>query len=62
MDKSIIDNTKTKLVDFDDINCLYSALAKIADEFKLEYWIDADQSIHLPKKTIAGKYYTWIWA
>lgn len=47
--KGIIDNTETKLVDFDDINCL-SALAKIADEFKLEYWIDADQSIHFTER------------
>ncbi|ODM52220.1 hypothetical protein BFF93_15670 [Elizabethkingia meningoseptica] len=47
--KGIIDNTETKLVDFDDVNCL-SALAKIADEFKLEYWIDADQSIHFTER------------
>ncbi|WP_407483289.1 hypothetical protein [Elizabethkingia meningoseptica] len=47
--KGIIDNTETKLVSFDDINCL-SALAKIADEFKLEYWIDADQSIHFTER------------
>ncbi|WP_395762434.1 hypothetical protein [Elizabethkingia anophelis] len=57
--KGIIDNTETKLVDFDDINCL-SALAKIADEFKLEYWIDADQSIHFterkPKANITLEY------
>ncbi|WP_407487579.1 hypothetical protein, partial [Elizabethkingia anophelis] len=47
--KGIIDNTETKLISFDDINCL-SALAKIADEFKLEYWIDADQSIHFTER------------
>ncbi|MBE9391963.1 hypothetical protein [Elizabethkingia anophelis] len=47
--KGIIDTTETKLVSFDDINCL-SALAKIADEFKLEYWIDADQSIHFTER------------
>ncbi len=44
-----IDATETKNVQFDDLNCL-SALAKIAEEFKLEYWIDADKSIHFTER------------
>ncbi|MFX1612082.1 phage tail protein [Riemerella anatipestifer] len=49
-----IDSTETKTVDFSEYNCL-AALTKISEEFGLEFWIDADKSIHLEeRKKVSG--------
>lgn len=49
-----IDSTETKTVDFSDYNCL-AALTRIANEFGVEFWIDADKSIHLEeRKQVSG--------
>lgn len=49
-----IDTTDTILVDFSGYNCL-AALTRIAEEFKLELWIDANKSIHLTeRKAVSG--------
>jgi|GEM_PF-1935802 len=44
-----VDATETKNVQFDEMNCL-TALSKIADEFKLEFWVDSDKSIHFTER------------
>lgn len=52
--KGIVDETEVKNVSFSDINCL-EAVAKVAEEFKLEYWIDSDKSIHFTeRKPVSG--------
>ncbi|MDY3528660.1 hypothetical protein PG593_02555 [Riemerella anatipestifer] len=49
-----IDSTETKTIDFSEYNCL-AALTKISEEFGLEFWIDADKSIHLEeRKQVSG--------
>ncbi|WP_221410398.1 phage tail protein, partial [Riemerella anatipestifer] len=49
-----IDNTETKTIDFSDYNCL-AALTRIAEDFGLEFWVDADKSIHLEeRKKVSG--------
>ncbi|AKQ39400.1 hypothetical protein AS87_03450 [Riemerella anatipestifer Yb2] len=49
-----IDSAETKTVDFSEYNCL-AALTKISEEFGLEFWIDADKSIHLEeRKKVSG--------
>lgn len=52
--KGVVDDTEVKNVSFSDANCL-EAISKIADEFKLEYWIDSDKSIHFTeRKPVSG--------
>lgn len=52
--KGVVDETETKLVTFDGHNCL-TAIAKVTEEFGLEFWIDGDKSIHLTeRKEISG--------
>ncbi|MDY3518584.1 hypothetical protein PG608_05070, partial [Riemerella anatipestifer] len=49
-----IDSTETKTIDFSDYNCL-AALTRIAEDFGLEFWVDADKSIHLEeRKKVSG--------
>ncbi len=49
-----VTSTESKQVDFNGDNCL-SVLAKIAEAFKLEYWVDNDKSIHFEEcKQISG--------
>lgn len=48
--KGDIDVTDTKTVSFDKDNCL-SALAKIAEEFEIEYWVDGNKTINLTERT-----------
>lgn len=49
-----IDTTETKQLHFSSENCL-AVLSKIAQEFKLEYWVDANKSIHLTeRKAVSG--------
>lgn len=49
-----VEDTEHKLVDFSNYNCL-GALTRIADEFGLEFWVDADKSIHLTeRKRVSG--------
>ncbi|WP_261390766.1 phage tail protein [Riemerella anatipestifer] len=49
-----IDSTETKTIDFRDYNCL-AALTRIAEDFGLEFWVDADKSIHLEeRKKVSG--------
>lgn len=50
-----VEDTEHKLVDFSNYNCL-GALTKIADEFGLEFWVDADKSIHLTERKRASGY------
>lgn len=47
--KGTVIETEAKQVDFSEDNCL-SALAKIAEAFEVEYWIDADKSIHIVER------------
>lgn len=52
--KGIVDSTEVKNVNFSDCNLL-EAISKIADEFKLEYWIDSDKSMHFTeRKPVSG--------
>lgn len=47
-------NLGTKQIDFNGDNCL-TALAKIAEEFKIEYWVDGNKTIHLTeRKAVSG--------
>lgn len=49
-----IDETEAKQLNFSAENCL-AVLSKIAQEFKLEYWVDGDKSIHLTeRKSVSG--------
>ncbi|MFK8283486.1 phage tail protein [Capnocytophaga canis] len=49
-----IDETEAKQLNFSAENCL-AVLSKIAQEFKLEYWVDGDKSIHLTeRKAVSG--------
>lgn len=49
-----IDETEAKQLSFSAENCL-AVLSKIAQEFKLEYWVDGDKSIHLTeRKAVSG--------
>lgn len=50
-----VEDTEHKLVDFSNYNCL-GALTRIADEFGLEFWVDADKSIHLTERKRASGY------
>lgn len=50
-----IDTTEAKQLSFSAENCL-SVLAKIAQEFKLEYWVDGDKSIHLTERKVISGY------
>lgn len=47
--KGTVIETEAKQVDFSEDNCL-SAPAKIAEAFEVEYWIDADKSIHIVER------------
>lgn len=47
--KGTVIETEAKQVDFSEDNCL-SALAKIAEAFEVEYWIDANKSIHIVER------------
>ncbi len=47
---------EAKTVDFSGHTCL-SALSKIASEFELEYWVDADKSIHLEERIHLTDYF-----
>lgn len=47
--KGAVIETEAKQVDFSEDNCL-SALAKIAEAFEVEYWIDDDKSIHIVER------------
>lgn len=52
--KGTVDETEVKLISFSSVNCL-EAISKLADEFELEYWIDADKSIHFTeRKPVSG--------
>lgn len=52
--KGTVDTTEVKNISFSDTNCL-EGISKIADEFKLEYWIDSDKSIHFTeRKPVSG--------
>lgn len=52
--KGVVDETEVKNVSFSDANCL-EAISKIAEEFKLEYWIDSNKSIHFTeRKPVSG--------
>lgn len=53
--KGVVDETEVKNVSFSDNNCL-QAISKLAEEFKLEYWIDDDQSIHFTKRAAQSGY------
>ncbi|MGQ3645158.1 phage tail protein, partial [Ornithobacterium rhinotracheale] len=46
---------ETKTIDFSNYNCL-AALTRIAEEFDVEFWIDADKSIHLENRSQASGY------
>ncbi|SDE77477.1 phage tail protein, partial [Riemerella columbipharyngis] len=46
---------ETKTVDFSNYNCL-AALTRISDEFGVEFWIDADKSIHLEERKQSSGY------
>ncbi|GET46488.1 phage tail protein [Capnocytophaga felis] len=49
-----VDETEAKQLGFSAENCL-AVLSKIAQEFKLEYWVDGDKSIHLTeRKSVSG--------
>ncbi|MFJ1323598.1 phage tail protein [Capnocytophaga canis] len=49
-----VDETESKQLNFSAENCL-AVLSKIAQEFKLEYWVDGDKSIHLTeRKAVSG--------
>ncbi|MFJ1474887.1 phage tail protein [Capnocytophaga cynodegmi] len=49
-----VDETEAKQLNFSAENCL-AVLSKIAQEFKLEYWVDGDKSIHLTeRKAVSG--------
>lgn len=49
-----IDQTEAKQLSFSAENCL-AVLSKIAQEFKLEYWVDGNKSIHLTeRKAVSG--------
>lgn len=50
-----VEGTEHKLVDFSNYNCL-GALTRISDEFGLEFWVDADKSIHLTERKRASGY------
>lgn len=50
-----VDTTTAKQVDFNGDNCL-SALAKIAEAFDIEYWVDGNKSIHLTKRNAISGY------
>ncbi|MGV4567091.1 hypothetical protein, partial [Ornithobacterium rhinotracheale] len=50
-----VSTTETKTIDFSNSNCL-AALARIAEEFDIELWIDADKSIHLENRTQSSGY------
>lgn len=50
-----VDTTTAKQVDFNGDNCL-SALAKIAEAFDIEYWVDGNKSIHLTKRNSISGY------
>lgn len=50
-----VEDTEHKLVDFSNYNCL-GALTRISDEFGLEFWVDADKSIHLTERKRASGY------
>ena len=52
--KGVVDDTEVKNITFSDFNCL-EAISKIAEEFKLEYWIDSNKSIHFTeRKPVSG--------
>lgn len=51
----IVGNNVGKQVDFNGHNCL-TAIAKIAEEFEIEYWIDGDKTIHLAERKSASGY------
>ncbi len=52
--KGVVDQTETKLMTFGGHNCL-TAVAKVAEEFGLEFWIDGDKSIHFTeRKGVSG--------
>ncbi len=52
--KGTVDETETKLITFSGHNCL-TAVAKVAEEFGLEFWIDGNKSIHYTeRKNISG--------
>ena len=52
--KGVIDVTDAKTVSFSKDNCL-SALAKIAEEFEIEYWVDGNKTISLTeRKAVSG--------
>ncbi len=52
--KGVVAESEVKNVSFSESNCL-EAISKIADEFKLEYWIDSDKSIHFTeRKSVSG--------
>ncbi|MCZ2084165.1 MAG: phage tail protein [Flavobacteriales bacterium] len=52
--KGVVDDTEVKNINFSDCNCL-EAISKIAEEFKLEYWIDSNKSIHFTeRKPVSG--------
>lgn len=47
--------TETKTIDFSNYNCL-AAITRIAEEFDIELWIDADKSIHLENRSQSSGY------
>ncbi len=52
--KGVVEETETKQISFSGHNCL-TAIAKVAEEFKLEFWIDGDKSIHFTeRKEVSG--------
>lgn len=51
----VVEETETKLVDFSGYNCL-AALTRISDEFGIEFWIDADKTIHLTERKPSSGY------
>ena len=50
-----VNDTEVKNLDFSGDNCL-SALVKVAEAFDIEFWIDADLSIHLTERKTSSGY------
>ena len=50
-----VDATVGKQISFNGDNCL-SALAKIAEAFDIEYWVDGDKRIHLTQRAAISGY------
>lgn len=53
--KGIVDETEVKNISFSESNCL-EAITKIANEFNLEFWIDANKSIHFTERKPVSDY------